>query len=126
MNNKYEVSGEELDSISQRKLNKWKEVIEGYILRGRLLKQVGDDIQPFLPGVVCGLVAEVLSEDSVNIFKLDRSAGVKAIPFLSWRGGVITESRSTRGMNLEYILPEGKSKGMFLSKTNRVCIPLQA
>ena len=57
MNDKYELSKEQLEAATERKLNKRNKVIEEYVLRGRLLKQVGEDIQPFLPGVVCGLVA---------------------------------------------------------------------
>ena len=101
-------------------------MIEEYVLRGRLLKQVGEDIQPFLPGVVCGLVAEVVSEESVIVYKLDRTSGVNAVPFLSWKSGEVTKRSSTRGMNLEYLVPAGRSKGLFLSKINKVCVPLQA
>ena len=126
MNDKYEASKEKIDAITQKKLNQRNKVIEEYVLRGRLLKQVGEDIQPLLPGVVCGLAAEVVSEESVIVYKLDRTSGVKAIPFLSWKSGEVTEWSSTRGMNLEYVVPEGRSRGLFLSKTNRVCVPLQA
>ena len=126
MNDKYELSKEQLEAATERKLNKRNNVIEEYVLRGRLLKQVGEDIQPFLPGVVCGLAAEVVSEESVIVYKLDRTSGVKAVPFLSWKSGEVTKRSSTRGMNLEYVIPEGRSKGLFLSKANKVCVPLQA
>ena len=111
---------------SQKKLEKRQEVLANYVLKGRLLKTVGEDIQPYLPGVIDGLVAEVISDQSVIIYKLDRKNGTKAIPFLSWKSGQITKRASTRGMNLEYLVPEGRSKGLFLSKTNKICVPLQA
>ena len=103
-----------------------EEILSSYVLQGRLLKQVSEDIQPHLEGVLDGLAAEVVSEESVIVYKLDRTSGVKAIPFLSWKSGEVTKSSSTRGMNLEYVIPEGRSKGLFLSKANKVCVPLQA
>ena len=126
MNNKYEVPGEKLDAITQRKMKKRQEVIEKHTLRGRILKSVGEDIQPFLSGVVCGLVAKVVSEKSVIVYKIDRTSGVKAVPFLSWKSGEVTQRLSTRGINHEDVVSEGKSKGMFMSKTNKVYVPLQA
>ena len=103
-----------------------EEILSSYVLQGRLLKHVSEDIQPHLEGVLDGLAAEVVSEESVIVYKLDRTSGVKAVPFLSWKSGEVTKRSSTRGMNLEYVIPEGRSKGLFLSKANKVCVPLQA
>lgn len=109
---------------AELKQTKREEIWNNYVLKGRILKQVGLDIIPKLSGVLCGLAAEVLSDTNVIVYKLDRTKGVKAVPFLHWKPGSVTERSSTRGMNLDYVVPEGRSKALFMSKTNRVLVPL--
>ena len=89
-----------------------------------MLKRVSLDRLPKLSGVIDGLAAEVLNDDSVEIYHLDRTGkGVKAEPFLYWKKGVVAERSSTRGMNLDYVLTLGRSKGLIVSKTLRVLVP---
>jgi len=121
-----ELTKEKVDLITQKKIDARKKVTDGYVLKGHVLKQVATDITPHLAGVLDGLAAEVLSDDSVNIFTLNRDKGIKAIPFATWRTGTINMSSSKRGLNLEYVVPEGRSKGYLMSKTNRVFIHLLA
>ena len=109
------------------KEQKRDELLANYVLKGNVLKRVSLDIIPKLSGVIDGLAAEVLSDDSVEVYRLDRTGkGVKAVPFLYWRKGEVAERSSTRGMNLDYVVPEGRSKGLFVSKTLRVLVPLLA
>ena len=85
-----------------------------------MLKRVSPDGLPKLSGVIDGLAAEVLNDDSVEIDRLDRTGkGVKADPFLYWKKGVVAERSSTRGMNLDCVLTPGRSQGLFVSKTLR-------
>ena len=98
--------------------------MNNYVLKGRILKQVGLGIIPKLPGILCGLAAEVLPDTNVIVYQLDRTKRAKAVPFLHWKPGSVTERSSTRGMNLDYVVPEGRSKGLFMSIINRVLVPL--
>ena len=91
-------------------------VLDSYIYRGHLLKKVGQDIQPYLPGVVCGLVGEVESEDMVVIYKLTRDKGVTATPFLSWTPEGVVKTSPSPGIELEYLVPKGRSRGFFLTQ----------
>nr|WP_115092991.1 hypothetical protein [Synechococcus sp. UW106] len=113
-----------LDQISAKKLAARNKAIEEFVLQGKLLKQVSSDLTPHLDGIVDGLVAEALSDEEVNIYRLDRSDEVKAIPFMTWKSGEVEKAASKRGMVLDYVIPEGRSKGMFMSKTNKIMIPL--
>ena len=92
-----------------------------------ILKKVGEDIKAFLHEIVNCAVAKVVSEGNVIVYQLDRSGKeVKAIPFLHWREGKVTERADKRKMSIEYIKPEGRSKGLFVSKANKICVPLMA
>ena len=72
-------------------------------------------------------VAKVVSEGNVIVYQLDRSGKeVKAIPFLHWKEGKAAKRADKRKMSNEYIKPEGRSKGLFASKTNKICVPLMA
>ena len=74
-----------------------------------------------------GQVAEVESDGNVIVVQLDRSRKeVKAIPFLQWREGKVTERADKRKMSIEYVRPEGRSQGLFVSKTNKICVTLMA
>ena len=120
----YDADKNKLDQMTAKKLAARNKAIEEFTLRGRLLKQVSSDLTPHLDGIVDGLVAEALSDDEVNIYRLDRGDEVKAIPFMTWKAGEVEKSANKRGMVLDYAVPEGRSKGMFMSKTNRIMIPL--
>ena len=74
-----------------------------------------------------GLLAEAVSDGNVIVVQLDRSGKeVKAIPFLQWREGTVTEQADKRNISIEYVRPEGRSKGLFVSKTNKICVFLMA
>ena len=99
--------------------------MENYVLKGRLLKQVSIEISPHLDGVVDGLVAEVLPDDSVKVYRLDRGEEIKAIPFLQWADGQVKQSASNKSLTIEYVLPAGRSKGIFMTESNQIMVPLQ-
>ena len=120
----YDADKNKLDQITAKKLAARNKEIEEFVLRGRLLKQVSSDLTPHLDGIVDGLVAEALSDEEVNIYRLDRGDEVKAIPFMTWKSGEVEKSAAKRGMVLDYVVPPNRSKGMFMSKTNRIMIPL--
>ena len=50
-------------------------MLSNYNLHGFTLKQAATDITPYLAGVLDDLAAEVLTDNSVNIFTLDREIG---------------------------------------------------
>ena len=120
----YDADKNKLNEITTKKLAARNKEIEEFTLRRRLLKQVSSDLTPHLDGIVDGLVAEALSDEEVNTYRLDRGDEVKAIPFMTWKSGEVEKSTGKRGMVLDYVVPEGRSKGMFMSKTNRIMIPL--
>ena len=95
-------------------------------MKGFVFKKVSEDIQPFLPGVIDGLLGELVTEENVISYKLDRTKGAKAIPFLQWRAGEVSLRMDSRGMNLDYVVPPGKSREVFMSKTNKILVPLMA
>ena len=103
-----------------------EEILSEYVSQGRILKQVSEDIQPHLEGVLDGLAAEVVDENTVIIYKLNREKGGKGLPFLLWSSEKVIEKSSKKGLLLEYVIPEGRSKGLLVSKTNRICVPLLA
>lgn len=120
----YQSDKDNLDKSTAKKLAARNKAIEEFVLKGKLLKEVSSDLTPHLQGIVDGLVAEGLSDEEVNIYRLDRGDEVKAIPFMTWKAGEVEKSTAKRGMVLDYVVPEGRSRGMFMSKTNRIMIPL--
>ena len=66
--------------------------MNNYVLKGRILKQVGLNIIPNLSGVLFGLAAEVLSDTNVIVYQLDRTKRAKAVLFLHWKPGSVTDS----------------------------------
>ena len=68
----------------------------------------------------------MVDENTVIIYKRDREKGVKGLPFLFWTSEKVIEKPSKRGLLLEYVIPEGRSKGLLVSKTNKVLVPLLA
>ena len=120
----YDADKNKLDQITAKKLAARNKAIEDFVLKGKLLKQVSSELTPHLDGIVDGLVAEALSDEEVNIYRLDRGNEIKAIPFLTWKSGEVEKPSSNRGLALDYVIPEGRSKGMFMSKTNKIMIPL--
>ena len=120
----YDADKNKLDQITAKKLAARNKAIEDFVLRGQLLKQVSSGLTPHLDGIVDGLVAEALNDEEVNIYRLERGDEVKAIPFMTWKAGEVEKSASKRGIALDYVIPEGRSKGMFMSKTNKVMVPL--
>ena len=75
-----------------------------------MLKRVSSDVTPHLDGIVDGLVAEALNDEEVNIYQLDRGDEFKTILFMTWKAGEFEKATGERGM--------------FMSKTNKIMIPL--
>ena len=108
---------------------KQQKVLDNYVLKGMILKRVCSDIENNLDGVLDGICGEVLPDDSVVVYKLDRRGQkVKAGKFLEWKDGVVSEiAKAGRPYEVEYILPEGRSVGLFLNKAaTKVLVALRA
>ena len=98
--------------------------MNNYQLKGFVLKQVIQDIKDALAGVLEGLAAEVVADDNVFVYKIDRTKAIKGVPFLQWKAGTVSKRASTRGMNLEYIVPLNRSKGLLVTRTDWILVPL--
>ena len=98
--------------------------MNNYQLKGFVLKQVIQDIKDALAGVLEGPAADVVADDNVIVYKIDRTKGIMGVPFLKWKAGTVSKRASTRGMNLEYIVRLNRSKGLLVSKTDRILVPL--
>jgi len=122
----YQQVAAKAERIKEAKTSKREEILNNYTLKGLILKQVSLDIKDQLSGVVDGIAAEVVSDENVIVYRIDREKGIKAVPFLQWKTGTVSKRASTRGMNLDYVVPEGRSKGLFVSKTNKILVPLLA
>ena len=82
----------------------------------------------WMVGVLEGLAAEVLEDDSTIIYKLVRNdMEVKAKPFLSWSNGEIINAKVRhRAIQVTYQLPKGRNQGLFVSKSIKILVPLRA
>ena len=101
-----------------------EEALNNYQLKGFVLKQVSQDSKDELAGALEGLAAEVTADDKVALDKIDRTKGTKGASLLQWKGGTVSKRGATRDMNLESCLPEGRSKGLLLSKDYKILFPL--
>ena len=115
----YEADKNKSDQITAKKLAARNKAIEEFVLKGKLLKQVSSDLTPHLDGIVDGLVAEALSDEEVNIYRLDRGDEVKAIPFMTWKAGEVEKSSSKRGLVLDYVVPECSLRGCLCLRPTR-------
>lgn len=61
--------------------------MRNYQLKGCGLKQVIKDIKDELAGVLAGLASEVVSDDNVIVYKIDRSKCIKGFPFTAFQEG---------------------------------------
>ena len=102
-----------------------QEVIDNYKVQGYLLKAVSDDIQAHLAGVLEGVVCETMEDGTAQVFLIDDSEDDKTRlkPFLVYKEGEFTEMKGRKFLVTPVIPPE-KSKGLFVSKSGRVMIPL--
>ena len=98
--------------------------MNNYQLKGFVLKQVIQDIKDALAGVLEGPAADVVADNHVIIYKIDRTKGIMGVPFLKWKAGTLSKRASTRGMNLEYIVPLNRSKGLLVTRTDWILVPL--
>ena len=55
---------------------------------------------------------------------MERGDEVKTIPFMTWKAGEAEKSANKTGMVQDNAIPEERSKGIFISKTNKVMMPL--
>ena len=103
-----------------------KERLGSYQLKGKILKQVAKDIDEWVDGLICGLAAEVLEDESVIIYKMNRRKDpVTASPFLRWSDGEVVE-QSGEEIEISYILPENRSVGVSIhNDAEKILIPLR-
>ena len=104
-----------------------KDCLSEYTMKGWILKKVSEDMKPHLDGVLNGMLAEVHPDESVTIFKLKiAEKGSTIVPFLKWKDDKIqtlTPARG-RGTGIEYVVPAGRSQGVFVTKNNRILVGL--
>ena len=95
-------------------------------MKGKILKQVAKDIDAKVDGLICGLAAEVLEDESVIIYKMNsRKDPVTATPWLHWTDGVVVEE-SGEEIEISYILPENRSIGVLIhNDAEKILIPLR-
>ena len=95
-------------------------------MKGKILKQVAKDIDAKVDGLICGLAAEVLEDESVIIYKMNRRMDpVTATPWLHWTDGVVVEE-SGEEIEISYILPENRSIGVLIhNDAEKILIPLR-
>ena len=95
-------------------------------MKGKILKQVAKDIDAKIDGLICGLAAEVLEDEFVIIYKMNRRKDpVIATPWLHWTDGVVVEE-SGEEIEISYILPENRSIGVLIhNDADKILIPLR-
>ena len=103
-----------------------QERLGSYQLKGKILKQVTKDLDEWVDGLVCGLAAEVLEDESVIIYKMNRRKDpVTATPWLHWTDGQVQEE-SGEEIEISYILPENRSVGVLIhNEAEKILIPLR-
>ena len=106
-------------------MTKTQDTLNSYVLKGYVLKQVSETLQDYVDGELDGLAGEVLEDDSVVIYRLRRDdLKVSARPFLTWAEGKV-ERRSGRSVGVTYERPEGRSQGLFVTKSLKILVPLR-
>ena len=104
---------------------KQEKTLENYHLKGKLLKGLGDELLPHLEGDCKGLAAEVLEDESLIIYQFERSGSeISAKPAFNVVNGEISQ-RSGRAFGVVPVKPEGRSVGLFISKSCKVLVPLR-
>ena len=103
-----------------------QERVGSYQLKGRILKQVTQNLDDKVDGLICGLAAEVLEDESVIIYKMNRRKDpVTATPWLRWASGQVQEE-SGEEIEISYILPENRSVGVLIhNDAEMILIPLR-
>ena len=104
---------------------KQAKALNEYKLKGLLLKPLPELVLPLLEGECGGLVAEITEDESVLVHKLTLKSDKTSVkPFLSVKDGV-AESVSGRAVSVVPAKPEGKSVGVFISKTCKIFVPIK-
>jgi len=108
---------------------KTQSTLSNYHLKGLILKRVSEDIVEHCDGVNNGLIGEVHTDETVTVFHLfiDEKGGTIR-PFLRWADGKVTPvtSNSGRRASVSYVVPDGRSQGVFVDRNSRVFVPLRA
>ena len=102
-----------------------QELLNNFLIKGFILKQISKDLKPHLEGVIKGLCAQTTSDTEAIIYQIDEIQEDKVMmkPWFSWNDGVLLDAKGRR-MSFYPYKPEGKSVGMFVSKSGKVAIPL--
>ena len=92
------------------------------------MKQVMSDIKPHLDGVLQGLVGEQVSELELVVWLLDRSepGRVMATQFLRWMEGDVTPVTDGDARQIQYVVPTGRSLGLFVDQNQNILVPLRS
>ena len=93
----YDADKNKFDIITGKQLAARNIAIEECTLLGQCLKQLSSDLAPHLQGIVDGLVAEALSDEEANVYRLDRGDEVKAIPFMVFKSREVKRSPVREG-----------------------------
>lgn len=108
-------------------MTKLQDALNNYTLKGFILKQISEALTEHVDGVLEGLAAEVLEDDSAIIYKLVREdLLVRAKPYLNWSNGELNDKVRHRAIQVTYRVPEGRSVGLFVSKSLKILVPLRA
>ncbi len=108
---------------------KTQSILSNYHLKGLILKRVSEDIVSHLDGVNNGVIGEVHTDETVTVFNLFiDEKGSTISPLLRWADGKVTPVTSGGGRraSVSYVVPEGRSQGVFVDKNSRVFVPLRA
>ena len=106
-------------------MTKLQDKLNSYVLKGFILKKASETLEEYVDGELDGLAGEVLEDDSVVIYRLTRDdMDVKARPFLTWSEGKV-ERRPGRSVGVSYERAEGRSQGLFVTKSLKILVPLR-
>ena len=108
-------------------MSKRDEVLANYKMKGFLFKDAGTALEKggHLDGILCGLACETLEDETLNIFQIKRGKRETTVsPWKHWKPDAI-EDLDGGSFSVEWVVPEGRSQGLYVSKRNRVLVPLR-
>ena len=94
--------------------------------KGLIYKKVTKDIDDRVDKLICGLSGEVIADESVVVYKMNRRKDpVTVTPWIHWTAGKVVE-QSGEEIKISYILAENKSVGVLVNNdADKIIIPLR-
>ena len=94
-----------------------REVVDSYVIKGPTIRQVGEEIDSHLDGILDAICFEVVDESSVGVFLVKRGDDTLTLkPFLQWEQGKVTLcSPRSEGTDVEFVKPPHKGQGVFFA-----------